>query len=78
MVLLRRTLNQGLPAEIAENSVEFLPRRGTINSGTIYAQLKITQPKRNPGVRETILKRKGVVIMKARSNNKFREPLSYF
>ena len=46
MVLLRRALNQGLPAEIAENIVKFLPRPGRDTSGTIHSKLKKEQNKK--------------------------------
>ena len=57
MVLLRRTLNQGLPAEIAENIVKSLPRRGKETSGTIHSKFKKTQPNQKNGVRKIMLKR---------------------
>ena len=40
MVLLRRTLNQGLPSQIAENIIKFLPRPGKETSGTIHSKFK--------------------------------------
>ena len=40
MVLLRRTLNQGLPADIAENIVEFLPRPSKETLATIHSKFK--------------------------------------
>ena len=57
MVLLRRTLNQGLPAEIAENIVDFLPRLGKETSGTIQSKFKKTPPNKKHGVRKIMLKR---------------------
>ena len=57
MVLLRLTLNQGLPAEIAENIVKFLPRLGKETSGTIHSKFKNTQPNKKHGARKIILKK---------------------
>ena len=57
MVLLRRTLNQGLPAETAEKIVKFLPRPGKETSGTIHSKFKKTQPNQKHGVRKIMLKR---------------------
>ena len=52
MVLLRRTLNQGLPAEIAEIIVKSLPRRGKETSGTIHSNFKkldhLIKPRQQP------------------------------
>ena len=64
MVLLRRTLNQGLPPEIAENIIKFLPRPREINSGTIHSKAKKlnplgnNKPKGNKNIMKIILKSK--------------------
>ena len=61
MVLLRRTLNQGLPAETAENIVKFLPRPGKETSGTIHSKLKKEQ-NNNTRVRKTNMEYKKVCL----------------
>jgi hypothetical protein len=63
MGILRKTLNQGLPPEIAENIIKFLPRPREINSGTIHSEARKLNPLRNPPpkgnrqVKKTIAKR---------------------
>ena len=61
MVLSRRTFNQELPSEIAENILKFIPRPGKETSGTIHSKFKNGQSKKTNGVRKTIQKKNGVL-----------------